>query len=168
MNITNIIYITNYTIEPINLSTHCISYSLEEAVEVGLQQFRDSYKEKYDNEPTPEQLQKFVESELRSDDFMINVISGNRLRFNTSDELITYFLDHISEVKTENLYKFLLSFIECDNVFYNYKGEYIGNDLSTQCPSEERCWDSHVSFSKESCAEGKYKFIYNNKGINTF
>lgn len=167
METLNKIFITYYKNEISNTSTSFIHYSLKEAIDCGINQFAEAFYEKYEREPINNELENFIQSELTESTFIISVVSGNRLRFNTSKELINYFLDHVDRVDNENLYDFLLSLVESHELFFDYNGECISSDVTSQCPSEEWVWEAHIEFTEDSCKEGKYIFSYNHIGIDT-
>lgn len=166
MNKLNKVYISNIYKNNIHKSyTH---YSLEDAIQCGLSYISDEFYDIYNRSPyNNQELEDFINNNFEDDCILINVISGNRIRFNTSKELINYFFDNINKISNENLYDFLLSFVECDNLFYDYKGNLLNSEISTQCPVEEYGWDAHVIFTEDSCKEGKYRFSYNDIGIDT-
>ena len=142
-------------------------YSLEEAIESGKFHFIDIFKQKYDREPyNDNEFQDFIESDIKCPFFNISIISGNRLRFNTSKELITYFMNNINKINNNELFDFLLSFVDSYDMVYNYKGEFMNYIVSSQCPSEEYGWDAHIEFTEESCKEGKFLFSYDDIGID--
>lgn len=165
MDIINKVYIVSYKNEIISYFN---PYSLEDAIEIGISHFVDIFRETYGKEPDDNNdFQDFIESKIKEQNFTVSIISGNRLRFKTSKELISYFMSNINSIDTNNLYDFLLSFVDSHDITYNYRGERIYDYISTQCPSEEYGWDPHIEFTQESCKEGKYRFSYDEIGIDT-
>lgn len=167
----NKVYITNFPNK-----TYHISYTLDEAINNGIRNFEEKFFNVFSRMPHDyQELYKFIEDSINEDDqiFMINIISGNRISFDTSKELIEYFNDNIDKISLENLYEFLLSLVESHDVFYNYKGERVNSDIESQRPVTENVWCPYISFTEDSCQDGKYKFIYHiigegEKGRNTF
>lgn len=143
-------------------------YSLEESLKAGINQFHEMFHNKYNRFPDgKEELDEFIMKEIDDPTFMISIISGNRLRFKTSKELIDFFMNNIRKIKNEDLYDFLLSMVQSHDMFYNYKGECIGSEITSQCPYEEYVWDAHIEFTEESCKDGKFRFSYDDIGIDT-
>ena len=165
---TNKIYIVEYNNKTSNINTPFVCYTLQEAINIGMSQFTDAFFDTHEREPIDNnELEKFIQENYRDLDFIIKVISGNRLRFRTTEELIYYFLNNIDNIDNENLYDFLLSMVESQELFFNYKGELEGVDFATQCPYEENGWNPKVYFTEELCKEGKYTFAYNDIGRDT-
>lgn len=152
-------------------NSQLICYSLKDAIEYGVQSFKDlfynKYLKDYENE---DELNEFIENEIRNDnirgEFIIEIISCNRLEFESEHEILSYLIENIDNVSNDNLYDFLLTMVNSEVRFYDHKGNYISNDINTQnCGLE--CYNSQVSFSEYSCKERKFQFAYEYKGIDT-
>ena len=128
----------------------------------------DEYYEVYEKEPKDDnELNKFIEDYITEFDFYVNIISGNRILFETADELMLYFKNNIDNVPNDNLYDFLLSLSDSNLLWIDYNGDIIKQSIQPQHPYGERVVAFNVDFTEESCKCGKYQFIYNNKGIDT-
>lgn len=168
MILTNKIYITYFKNGINERSSSFVDYTLNDAIESGKYLCRELFYEKYDRDPEDDsEFEQFMESEITDASFLISEISGNRIQFETSDEIINYFFDHIDNIDNENLYEFLLSLVESNDMYFNYKGELISSTISTQFPSKENTCMPYIEFTEASCKEGKYKFSYDLKGRDT-
>ena len=127
------------------------AYSLEEAIDKGKKELYNYYIDS--------------NSKISFDDFMkkldyyffINVISGNRLRFNTYKEINDYFTNKISKISNDKLYDFLLSLIDHMYYAYDYTGkllEYMG-DLPMV---ENKVIIYDIAFTEEGCLNNEYQF----------
>lgn len=163
----NKIYITNCTHKQNKFQGYLPCCCIEDAIETGKTQFVEMFYEKYDHKPSYQELENFIHNEIYDPYFSINIISGNRLIFDTTDELMGYFFQNIKNIPNEEIYDFLLSLVEDQTLFFDYNGKLINSEISSQCPREECGWDAHIEFTEESCKDGKYKFTYNDRGIDT-
>lgn len=161
MNKTNkifLLYLPNFMAVP--------HYLLEDAIRNGIQWVRETFQDAYDRDPIyDKEFNQFCID--RNICFQISIISGNRLIFDTTDELMGYFFQNIKNIPNEEIYDFLLSLVEDQTLFFDYNGKLINSEISSQCPREEYGWDAHIEFTEESCKDGKYKFTYNDRGIDT-
>ena len=186
MNIMNRIYIVNVCEYngTINSKDYCIrnkiidsniAYTLEDAIKNGKDIIESYfYNEIYENisdeeidnipdELSDEQIENIISDRLKNNIsylITVNIISGNRRRFNTSNELMEYFNNTIKNISNENLYDFLLSMVTHVDNLYNYKGEYISSYIWEQCPLLDPIWESNVDFNEEDCKKGIYTFEY--------
>lgn len=141
-------------------------YTLKEAEEYGKTFLKECYIA--DNNLSMNDISKISEIDIdkylntHSYDFSIEIISGNRKRFNTSMELISYFISYIKFIKYDKLYDFLLSLVEFDIRFYDCKGNFIGSDILQMDIKSNMIGCPELKFSIESCREGKYRFLSHN------
>lgn len=130
-----------------------IAYNLKDAIAIGKNNLKDYLD---DNEiDIQDELNKNYSYAI-----VVSIISGNRIRFNTSGELMDYFNNNIDNISNDNLYDFLLSLVESDDYVYDYNGNFIFNIINEQCPLLEYIWDADVDFNEEDCKQGKYTFEY--------
>ncbi len=159
------IFILNIKLEfedsDISYSNRFICYTLDEAIESGIEDIKWQYNNisNTDTDITDIELENFI-NKITYFEFSIDIISGNRKRFNTSKELMDYFNTNIKNISNDNLYDFLLSLVESDRRLYDYKGNFISSEVSIQIPKDEYCIRSNVQFSMESCRNGEYRFEY--------
>ena len=144
----------------INTAFNNIYYTLEDAISKGIIELKNICLDYYDiNEISDNKLKKFYINKNLYYEFQISVINSNRKRFNTSKELMDYFNTNIKNISNNNLYDFLLSLVQYDNRYYNYKGKLIGSEPAAQIPND--CLGFIVEFSYESCIRRQYyKFDY--------
>lgn len=152
------VYVLSIKVESDNneINYHCtdIFYSLEEAIKNGKIQLRDICADYYDihrKSVSKSRLYKFYNNKNLYYQFDISVVSGERKRFNTSNEIMRYFNKNINDIPNYQLYEFLLSLVECENRYYRYDGKLKGGEIMTQAPKLERAFASRVHFSMESC-----------------
>lgn len=147
----------------INYFYNGIFYSLEEAINIGKIELYDLCCNYLDtDEVSKSRLYKFYNNKNLYYEFQISVVSGNRKRFNTSDEIMEYFNKYINHIPNNKLYDFLLSLVECDNRYYHYDGKLKGGEVIAQAPKLENVFASRVYFSIESCKRRNwYIFEYN-------
>lgn len=93
-----------------------ISYSLEDALSIGKQEIRDYfyniiYKnsdvDEIPDDITDEQLETSIKTNLDKNisySILISIVSGNRIRFNTSKELMNYFNTNIKNISIKIIY----------------------------------------------------------------
>lgn len=132
-----------------------ISYTLEEAITAGKELYNSYYK-------------CYCEDDIDFDTFMkdkdcyffVNIVSGNRKRFNSYDELMKYFNDNINNIPNDKLYDFLLSLVNYEYRAYDYKGNYIACEAMFE-PIKDQfvAWD--IKFSMESCKNRDFIFRLN-------
>ena len=119
------------------------------------------YYEVYERDSKDDdELNEFIEEYITEFDYDICVISGSRKVFNTSKDIMEYFNMNIKTIKNDKLYDFLLSLVQWDWLFMDYKGNIINNCIVEQDPINESTIINEIKFSEESCKSGKYKFLY--------
>ena len=152
------IYVLSIKVEFDNNDVHyyCtdIFYSLEDAIKNGKIQLRDICADYYNishKSLSKNRLYKFYNNKKLYYEFQISVVSGDRKRFNTSNEIMEYFNNNINNIPDDQLYNFLLSLVEFENRYYKYDGKLIGGEIMAQAPKLERAFAYRVHFSMESC-----------------
>ena len=147
-------------------------YTLEEAIQVGKNSIRDYcyniiFSDVNDDELpddiTDNQFEDFISEENKNFKkyiIIVNIISGNRKRFNTSKELMDYFNNNIKNISNDNLYDFLLSLVTSQSIWYDENGNIINSYINTQCPLLEFGYSSDIDFNEEDCKKGVYTFKY--------
>lgn len=145
--------------------------TLEEALDFGKNVIKmDCYNElfKYTLNPpddiTSEQLDSFIKINDEEYDIyyriVVDIISTDRKKFNTSKELMEYFNSNIKDISNDNLYDFLLSMVNSEIRIYDYNGNLITRRINTQCPLLESIYSDDIEFTEESCSKGIYTFEY--------
>lgn len=154
--------------DSINYFYSDIFYSLEESIRIGKIELYDFCCNFYDcDEVSKQKLYKFYNNKNLYYEFQISVVSGNRKRFNTSNEIMKYFNKYIKYIPNNKLYDFLLSLVKCENRYYRYDGKLIGGEIMNQHPKFERVFSSRVYFSIESCKRRNwYIFEYTTSDEN--
>ena len=147
----------------INYRSNNIFYSLEEAINHGKIELYDLCCDWFDTDDVSKRkLSKFYNNKNLYYEFQVSIVSGNRKRFNTSNEIMEYFNKYINHIPYNKLYNFLLSLVECDNRYYRYDGKLKGGEIVVQAPKLENVFASSVYFSIESCKRRNwYIFEYN-------
>lgn len=104
-------------------------YSLEEAIEAGLE------KLKYSMKRTIAYLDLDYEDILDIIDysFIIKQVSGDYIRFEDKDDMEEYYFKNISKINKENLYDFLMSILNYTEYFIDLDG----NITSYACDVDE-------------------------------
>lgn len=163
------IYILNLTIAKNNydcefldaIVDNGIFYTLEEAISYGKWVFVNMACNEYDKEIiTDKELDKFINDNKIEYRFIISIVSSNRKRFNSSNDIMDYFNSKIKFISNDNLFEFLLSLIENYNITYDYYGNIICEEPIQQYPKDSHVISSIVDFTIESCKNGNYKFKY--------
>lgn len=117
-------------------------YSLDEAVKGICERYYEIAKSFVDSDRNVSRdfldmvaKEKFIRSILA-----VRVVSGNRIQFDTEKELRNYYVEHVIGVKAEDMYEFLLRFVEYDARYYDAHGEYLNSEASHQrcCRDENR------------------------------
>lgn len=138
-----------------------IFYTIEEAIDYGKYSFLNMFYNEYDRKIiSNNELDKFIQDNNIEYIFNISIVSNNRKRFNTSNELMDYFNDNIKFIKNEKLFDFLLSLIQYYNITYDHHGNIISEEPIEQYPKDSYVVSSIVDFTFESCKKGKYRFQY--------
>lgn len=156
------IYICNINIEHKNYknNVNIICYSIEEALhnsKIFMNDFYELYKEQYNDNLS---LYDFYTNENTFYECTIDIVSGNRIRFNTSKELMDYFNTNIKNISNDNLYDFLLSLVVSETLYFDYKGNLQSSEINKQLPVNENVLIARVYFTEEDCKNGKYIFEY--------
>lgn len=148
--------------DKINYCYPGIFYSLEEAIDIGKIELYDFCCNYYDcNYVSKRQLYKFYNNKNLYYEFHISVVSGDRKRFNSSNEIMKYFNENINNVSEDQLYQFLLSLVQCENRYYRYDGKLKGGEIIPQAPKLECAFECRVYFNMESCGRrNEYIFEY--------
>ena len=150
-----------------NNDEHFVCFSLEDAIQIGINEFKKSFYNYNLREPiNNEELEYFVKNKCNTDSFLVEVISCNRITFESIDEILSYLKYNIDIIPNDELYDFLLKMVNSEIRFYDHNGKFISNDFDIQnCGLD--CYNANIEFTEESCKDRKFKFSYEYQGIDT-
>lgn len=147
-------------------------YTLEDAINIGKRTIwdycyneicKDLEIEDLPEDITKDQFELFISDKLKENKsyaIIVEIISGSRIRFDTSVELMEYFNSNIKNISNNELYDFLLSLVASQSITYDYNGNYICSNIWEQCPILENGYSSKIDFNENDCLKGIYTFEY--------
>lgn len=129
------------------------AYNLNKAIELGKIEFiryYNNHKSKFSKISFSEYMNKLDYC------FFIDIISGNRIEFNSYKDLKYYFDSNILNISNNELYDFLLSLIDFIYTAYDYNGNLIDLDGHINYINDLSSYD--IKFTEDECKNGIYKF----------
>jgi hypothetical protein len=128
-------------------------YSLDDAVKAGIAFYYSKAKEYVPEYKHPNKafLDDIAKEKFREAYITVRIVSNERIRFESEEELMEYYTDHVLNAKPEEMYDFLLKFVDYDERFYDCNGEYL---FSKSCLQGEEYWVRKIpDFSMENAKD---------------
>ena len=134
------------------ISIGLYDFTLNEALKYAIKDIDILYENGDYNYSTIEEFLKEEEVEIH-----VDVISCNRIMFESSEELKEYFNNNIDKIPNDQLYDFLLSLSDHETRIYDYNGNLLESDITLH-PNHNDVLGYDVNFTEESCSKGEYIF----------
>lgn len=148
------IFISSIHLKSQDISFNIYDFTLDDALNHAISHINTHYNYYKDNYNS-------IDDYLIKEDcaIYINVLSCNRIKFESKLELKSYFDSNINTISNDRLYDFLLSISDHDTRCYDYYKNFIDSEQHLHCANTDiLAYD--LKFTEESCSRGEYIFEY--------